>query len=169
MPKRKRNVIDLTGSLTDMPDTLITEILKRLPLREQARMGLVSKNLNHLSSVEFFNVIQHPAVNQLASRVKSRMRRPYIENAVFAPARSMDKLSWMREAPLLQYKHKQEEFSGDPGYRWQDDVAFTRMRDQIGRRLRNVRVAERNRYDDVPTGKLFREQNNANMGGLSLL
>ena len=41
--------------------------------------------------------------------------------------------------------------------------------DQIGRRLRNVRVAERNRYDDVPTGKLFREQNNANMGGLSLL
>ena len=85
MPKRKKDVIDLTESLTDLPDNLLAEILKLLPLREQARMGLVSKNLNHLSSVEFFNVIQHPAVNQLASRMKSRLRRPYLENAMFLP------------------------------------------------------------------------------------
>lgn len=166
MPKRKRDVIDLTESLTDLPDNLLAEILKLLPLREQARMGLVSKNLNHLSSVEFFNVIQHPAVNQLASRMKSRLRRPYLENAMFLPHLDREKLAWRREAPLLQYKRNVEAFQGNPDYRWQDDAEFTRMRDQMGRRLRNVRVAQRNRYDDVPTGKFFTEQNNANKGGL---
>lgn len=59
-----------------IPDDLMKAITKRLTLYDMVRLGLTSKNMKRLTSVEIANIMDDPLLQKLAQRYKSRLMRP---------------------------------------------------------------------------------------------
>lgn len=70
-------VIDGRDLISTLPDDLMKEITKRLTLSDLTRLGLTSKNMKRLTSVEIANIMDDPLLQKLAQRYKSRLMRPF--------------------------------------------------------------------------------------------
>ena len=114
-------VIDGRDFISTIPDDLMKAITKRLSLSDLTRLGLTSKNMKRLTSVEIANIMDDPLLQKLAQRYKSRLMRPidridYYDKPILQPFDFKD--AWF-------YEYLKERYVG----------RGERMYDQLGRRI----------------------------------